>query len=334
MQVNNLQQIIFSCLAQLIFIGGFIMTKRYYSTKLFHKYYLNWIKLYKEDAVRKVTLDKYYLTYRKLLELAPTLHMNELNRQTYQQLLNKYAETHERQTTLDFHHHLKAALVDALDTGDIERDPTRRAIIKGIKPHPKKNKFLNLYELRLLLNDLNLESQINWDWFILLIAKTGLRFAEALALTPQDFDYEKQFIMINKSWNYKEKIGHFQPTKNTASNRSVTVDWQLMSQFKTLLKETTENEPFFVSNGKQVFNSTINHLLADHCKAAGIPVISIHGLRHTHASLLLYEGVSIASVARRLGHANTTTTQETYLHIIEELKNKDSDKILHHLSQL
>ena len=41
-----------------------------------------------------------------------------------------------------------------------------------------------------------------------------------------------------------------------------------------------------------------------------------------------------ASVAKRLGHANTTTTQETYIHIIEELENKDNDKVLHHLSQL
>lgn len=43
---------------------------------------------------------------------------------------------------------------------------------------------------------------------------------------------------------------------------------------------------------------------------ADIPTISIHGLRHTHASLLLYAGVSIASVARRLGHASMTTTQK------------------------
>lgn len=85
---------------------------------------------------------------------------------------------------------------------------------------------------------------------------------------------------------------------------------------------------------KRVFNSTVNKILEKYCNQQNIPVISIHGLRHTHASLLLYEGVSIASVAKRLGHANTTTTQTTYLHIIEELENKDNDKVLHHLSQL
>ena len=65
----------------------------------------------------------------------------------------------------------------------------------------------------------------------------------------------------------------------------------------------------------KVYNSTANSVLERHCKRAGIPVISVHGLRHTHASLLLFAGVSIASVAKRLGHASMNTTQKTYLHI-------------------
>ena len=52
------------------------------------------------------------------------------------------------------------------------------------------------------------------------------------------------------------------------------------------------------------------------------------------ASLLLYAGVSIASVARRLGHSSMSTTQETYLHIIRELENQDNDKIMRHLAML
>ncbi|MCU4692510.1 site-specific integrase [Limosilactobacillus reuteri] len=310
------------------------MSRKHYSTKLFYKYYMDWIKLYKEKAVRKVTLDKYYLTHRKIKELAPELHMNELTRQSYQKLLNNYAATHEKQTTLDFHHHLKAALVDALDEGLLEHDPTRRAIIKGVDPSNKKNKFLNLYELQKLLRHLDLGDELNWDWFILLVSKTGLRFAEALALTPEDFDFERQQIIVNKSWNYKTPIGNFQKTKNESSNRVVMVDWHLMNQFKSLIRNKESDWPIFVPHNKRVFNSTVNGLLEKYCYKLDIPIISVHGLRHTHASLLLYEGVSVASVAKRLGHANTTTTQETYIHIIEELENKDNDKVLHHLSQL
>jgi integrase len=65
-----------------------------------------------------------------------------------------------------------------------------------------------------------------------------------------------------------------------------------------------------------------------------LPIIAVHGLRHTHASLLFFAGVSIASVARRLGHASMTTTQKTYLHIIQELENKDVDLFMRSLSGL
>lgn len=310
------------------------MSQKKYSTKLFYKYYLDWIHIYKDNAVRQVTLDKYYLVQKRLKELAPDLHMNELNRRNYQQILNLYARNHEKTTTLDFHHHLKASLFDAVDDGLLKSDPTRRAIIKGCSPNEKKIKYLNLFDLQKLLRSLDLNSELNWDWFFLLIAKTGLRFAEALALTKEDFDYEKQRIIINKSWNYKEKIGHFQPTKNESSNRTVMVDWQLMQQFQSLIRSKEDDQLIFFDKNQRVYNSTLNQKLATYCEKLDIPIISIHGLRHTHASLLLYEGVSIASVAKRLGHSNTTTTQETYIHIIRELENKDNDKILHHLSQL
>lgn len=310
------------------------MSQKKYSTKLFYKYYLDWIHIYKDNAVRQVTLDKYYLVQKRLKELAPDLHMNELNRRNYQQILNLYARNHEKTTTLDFHHHLKASLFDAVDDGLLKSDPTRRAIIKGCSPSEKKIKYLNLFDLQKLLRSLDLNSELNWDWFFLLIAKTGLRFAEALALTKEDFDFEKQRIIINKSWNYKEKIGHFQPTKNESSNRTVMVDWQLMQQFQALIRSKEDDQLIFFDKNQRVYNSTLNQKLATYCEKLDIPIISIHGLRHTHASLLLYEGVSIASVAKRLGHSNTTTTQETYIHIIRELENKDNDKILHHLSQL
>ncbi|HJG67185.1 MAG TPA: site-specific integrase [Staphylococcus ureilyticus] len=310
------------------------MSRKKYSTKLFYKYYLDWIHIYKDNAVRPITLNKYYLVQRKLKELVPNLHMNELDRRSYQQILNLYAQDHEKTTVLDFHHHLKASLFDAVDDGLLKSDPTRRAIIKGCAPSKKKIKYLNLFDLQKLIRSLDLGSEINWDWFFLLIAKTGLRFAEALALTPKDFDFEKQRIIISKSWNYKEKVGYFQSTKNESSNRTIMVDWQLMHQFRSLINDKAEDQLIFFDEKQRIYNSTLNQRLASYCKELDIPVISIHGLRHTHASLLLYEGVSIASVAKRLGHSNTTTTQETYIHIIRELENKDNDKILHHLSQL
>ena len=108
----------------------------------------------------------------------------------------------------------------------------------------------------------------------------------------------------------------------------------MVMQFATLVKELPEDEPIFVKKGDKVYNSTVNDLLERYCKAKNLPVISVHGLRHTHASILLFAGVSIASVARRLGHASMTTTQKTYLHIIQELENQDVDLVMRSLSNL
>ena len=308
-----------------------IMLNNINKMDLFYDYYAQWITVYKEGAIRKVTMDKYLLTQSWIKQLAPELRVCELSRITYQKLLNDYAKSHERQTTMDFHHQLKGAVLDAVDEGLIERDPTRKAIIKGKKPRHKKIKYLNQFELHKLLSNLDLGQEINWDWFILLVAKTGMRFSEALAITPKDFDFSKQSLSINKTWDYKGE-GGFMPTKNQSSVRKIQIDWQLIIQFSTLVKDLPEDEPIFVSG--KVYNSTVNDILERHCKKAEIPVISIHGLRHTHASLLLFAGVSIASVAQRLGHSSMTTTQKTYLHIIQELENKDVDLVMRSLSSL
>lgn len=181
-------------------------------SELFYKYYERWIRIYKEGAIRDVTMKKYEITLVWLKKLVPQLSLCDLNRITYQKLLNDYAAVHERQTTMDFHHQLKAAILDAVDDGMIERDPTRKAIIKGKTPRAKKIKYLNQFELHTLLSSLKLPPQINWDWLILLIAKTGMRFSEALALTPKDFDFARQSLSVERTWDYKGK-GGFMPTK-------------------------------------------------------------------------------------------------------------------------
>lgn len=243
-------------------------------TSLFYEYYAQWIEVYKKGAIREATLAKYLMTQKWVEKLIPEVKVSELTRTVYQQLLNEYAKEHERQTTLDFHHQLKGAILE----------------------------------------------------------KTGMRFSEALAITPEDFDFARQTLSISKTWDYKGN-GGFLPTKNKSSVRKIQIDWQIVVKFSVLTKELPPDKPIFIGESK-IYNSTVNDVLARHCKACGISEISIHGLRHTHASLLLFAGVSIASVARRLGHASMTTTQKTYLHIIQELEKKDVDLVMRTLSGL
>lgn len=247
---------------------------------LFYNYYTQWIEVYKKDAIREATMAKYRMTQKWVEKLAPELKVCELTRTAYQKILNDYAKEHERQTTLDFHHQLKGAVMDAVDEGLIERDPTRKAIIKGKTPREKKIKYLNQFELHTLIADLDIKEEPNWDWFILLVAKTGMRFSEALAITPKDFDFGRQTLSISKTWDYKGK-GGFLPTKNKSSVRKIQIDWQIVVKFSELIKGLPEDEPIFVGEEK-IYNSTVNDALTRHCKACGISEISIHGLRHPY----------------------------------------------------
>lgn len=310
------------------------MARRKKTNITFYKYYVEWVETYKEGAIRDVTLQKYYMAADHIKRYDPDLKLQDIDRREYQKIINWYALTHEKQTTIDFHHQIKAALRDAVHDGLLEHDPTYRAVMKGKEPSQKLRKFLSQAELGKLIRVLDCGQEINRDWFTLIVIKTGLRFAEALALTPVDFDLKAQTLTVNKTLNYKSTKMQFAPTKNESSNRVIAIDWQIVGQFGPLIANLPPEEPIFVDLNKRIFNSTYNLWLKQKCIKAEIDVVTMHSLRHTHASVLLAAGVSLHTISDRLGHSNVTTTQETYLHIIDELAEKDNAKMIGALMQL
>ena len=173
------------------------------------------------------------MALKRLREIAPDLRLADLDRMAYQRIINAYAVDHEKATVTDFHHCLKGALLDALDEGLLERDPTRKVVLKGKPPGKKKH---------------------NWDWCILIAAKTGLRFAEVLGLTPADFDFERQLLNVDKTWDYKGG-GGFKPTKTGSSVRKVTIDWQMVGRLSVLTKDMPPDDPIFVPKDCTIYNS-------------------------------------------------------------------------------
>lgn len=305
---------------------------------LFCDYYDEWIETYKVNAIAEVTLKKYYQVAKVLREICPRLFISDFDRREYQRIINEYAKTHEKQTTIDFHHHVKSCIKDLFHDRLIDIDPTYKAVLKGTEPtRAKKKKFLQIDELKKLIGSLDL-TEISSDWLVMLVAKTGIRYAEVLALTPSDFDWENQTVTIDKTWDYKQNTG-FAKTKSSSSVRTIKIDWQIVGQFKPLIVNLPIAEPIFVEklkNGtyKRQFNSTVNNFLVAKCKKAEITEISLHALRHTHASVLLAEGVSIHTISSRLGHADVGVTQTTYAHVLDELQKKDDQKMMSVLMQI
>lgn len=290
-------------------------------------YFEHWIKLYKLNVVSPITYNKYQNTAQHTFELFGNIKLKQLTKSMYQEKLNKFAETHAKRTVACLHKQLRACILEAVDSKIIPMDPTRKAVITG-REKVKVAKFLNYNDWSKLIR--NLDTNNIDEMIIYLAAVTGMRYGEIVGLTTTDIDTTNNKININKTWDYKYKTG-FMKTKNESSVRQVSID-QLTSQklFNFINTNNTSSErPLFMDHRNHVMVSAeINNSLTNILKSLDIPRITFHGLRHTHASVLLYKGVSILSVSRRLGHSNVTTTQSTYLHIIKELEYQDKDKII------
>lgn len=295
---------------------------------LFADYYDKWIQTYKEGVVASATYTKYLMTAKWIRTLTGEMKMEQLDRSEMQKLVNRYAQTHEKVTTQDFVTQIRAAITDAIDEGILTRNPMIRIVIKGKEPTRKKHKkYLECDELDKLIKVLDLSgNDPTWDKFIFLLAKTGLRFAEALALTPADFDLDKLTLTVNKTWDHKSSHGGFKPTKTPSSMRTIAIDYKTARMIDRIIDQFPEDEPIFV-HGKRVFDSTVNTHLKRLCDKAGITVITCHGLRHTQASVLIANSIPIMVVSKRLGHANVSTTQETYAHLLKDTEHKADDKI-------
>jgi len=290
-------------------------------------YYKRWINIFKKNVVSKITYNKYQNTAKHIYEIFGEIKLKDLTKLSYQEGLNSFAKTHAKRTVSCFHKQIRACLLEALDEKIIITDPTRKAVITGVE-RPKINKVLSYNNWTKLIKSLN-TSQID-EMIIFLAAVTGMRYGEIVGLTNKDIDFRNGYISVNKTWDYKYKTG-FMKTKTTSSVRKVAIDSQTMNNLYGYLKfhKSNDNQPIFMNEESHIMVSAeINKSLTNKLESLNIPRITFHGLRHTHASILLYKGVSVLSVSRRLGHSNITTTQSTYLHIIKELQSQDQDKIV------
>lgn len=294
--------------------------------QFFSDYFEHWIYLYKKPSVSDITFIKYQNTLQHTKRLFKGIRLSDLSRTIYQERINKFAETHSIRTVHTFHKQLKAALLDALDDKIISINPTRKIVINGTLPH-KQRMTLDYKETKLLIKHLDL-SRLE-DIIIYIAVMTGMRFAEILGLTPDDIDDHNNLIAINKTWDYKFNSG-FKPTKTESSQRNVLVDSEIIAEIKKfIIKQHILNDnPIFVYNNHSIVSAEINKSLSSILSSLNIARIPFHGLRHTHASIMLYSGVNLLSVSKRLGHSNVTTTQQTYLHIIKEMEEQDDTKIL------
>ena len=145
---------------------------------------------------------------------------------------------------------------------------------------------------------------------------------------------------INKTLDYKNHGGdrdfarRFKTTKNKYSVRTIPVDEMVLYLFHRNAKGADKDESIFGSIKGFQYNSTLNKRLEWTCNLAGVPVMSVHGLRHEHATYLVSQGIDSRAVAERLGHVDDTVTREVYIHRLETEKVRDNQEIVRSVSKI
>ncbi|AUB51993.1 site-specific integrase [Enterococcus mundtii] len=235
----------------------------------------------------------------------------------------------------------------AINIGLTTNNPTLNLIIpKANNTSEKKLKLYTKTQLELFLKEiLNEENQYlkNRDYTIFrLLAFTGCRIGEILALSWKDVNFNTNEITINKTVARSDKYYISETPKTKKSNRVIYLDektimhlkkWKL-EQKKYLLRLGFNQANYIITNDDNTF--TINQAVADryniYRKRADLPYIGLHGFRHTHASMLYEAGADHKEVQERLGHSNIKTTMDTYTHITNSKKEETTMKLLNYMN--
>ncbi|MBZ5984974.1 site-specific integrase [Leuconostoc gelidum subsp. gasicomitatum] len=162
----------------------------------------------------------------------------------------------------------------------------------------------------------------NSDLGILIALETSARLGEIAAITLDDIDFKKNTINISKS--YSIAVQKLTETKNMQSHRIIAIT----EQFSKLLHDNSDYLPLY----SHYYNRQFSRRLKDIIDALDIPHLRFHDLRHSHASFLLYNDVSIDYVSKRLGHKNTRITLDVYAHMLKEKETEQSTMALKFLS--
>ena len=212
----------------------------------------------------------------------------------------------------------------------IQHNPARDVIIPRKQQNKEhKVKFFSNQELKQFLNYLeNLDQSSYENFFDYVLYKTllasGCRIGEALALEWSDIDLKKGTISISKTLNRYQETN---TPKSKAGLREIDIDKATVSLLKQYKKRQqvqswqlgrSEGIVFTPFTTKYAYACLLRKRLQSHFKAAGVPDISFHGFRHTHATIMLYAGIEAKDLQYRLGHSNISMTLNTYVHATKE----------------
>lgn len=243
--------------------------------------------------------------------------------------------------------HIYTILSSALKDG--KRAGIKQGIMDDIKAPKKERRELEYWtrsEVQKFIKHLNSK---NHRLPIMLALATGMRYGEIAGLRWSRVDFEKKTISVTHQLKIEEVDGKpkwiISPElKTETSYRTIQIDDDTIQMLKEHKKQQEKDKlqvgPDYLdldlvcatTIGDSIKPTYLRTVMRRTCKKAGVKLISFHGLRHTHATLLLSDGVHPKIVQERLGHRSIETTLDTYSHVvpgIQEIAATSIQKTLH-----
>lgn len=284
----------------------------------FEQFYRDWIHIYKKDHIGERAYQRYLNSLNQfILYFDKDKLLKNVTRSQYQAFLNNYAKSRSKETVRKLHNCISAAFTEAKYEQLIDIDPTYKAKITGVKADNEAIKYINEEDFK-KLREVFMSKYTQSYLLLFLLTVTGARFGEIRGLTQKDI-IDAQTL-------------HIRGKKTSSAERKVMIAKEDMIYFIKGI-ETLKLNP------KQLF--TISHNAASSAykraqRNIGIDVnqtLTMHSIRHTHASELIYAGVDINYISERLGHANKSITLDIYTHLLDEHKRLEEDKTVEFLAR-
>lgn len=240
--------------------------------------------------------------------------------------------------TMQHYHRLISSIMNtAVQWQVISNNPCER--VKPPKTERKEAQYLDEVQAVEMLNCLENEP-ITYKTLFTVILYSGMRRGEACGLEWSDIDFENGIVDINKSSLYLPNKGIFDDdTKNVSSRRVIRLPSPAISALKALKVYQAQerlklgeqwhnsNKVFTAWNGKPIHPDTVSGWFHKFVKRHNLPNIKVHSLRHTNATLLIFNGTDIKTVSQRLGHADVSTTGNIYTHAIKTADERAAEAL-------
>ena len=307
--------------------------------KIFVNTYIEkWMETVKRPSLKAASFDRLERTYLTQIKDSRVgrCQLGNITSMDVQGLINEKSRTLSYSSLKKIYELLNGCFEYAVICREMDFNPVRAVQMPKKENLNKKEKQMGVFSKEELTRIENVaaityqsgEVRYRHTWFFLLLANTGLRAGEAIALRWDNIDLDKGFIHVKQNASVVKcrdgKENKYQvvitTVKTKTGNRIVPCNEKALQALRALQdyqKSHHIHSDYVDCNdkGELLSQQTLPKILKAILKAADVPYRSVHSFRHTFATNLIQAGVDVKVVSQLLGHSSVKITYDTYVHM-------------------